>query len=123
MLDPHSYKGIALNDLEINVVAWAEARKEHIRSRTTRYEGTETDIEPEWATEAALDPQRVVRVAGNAEETSSLKVIGYSASVPPSGDVLKVWIWSDDPESGEWNGASACIANASDRKKYGKESL
>lgn len=115
-MDPGHYKGVPLGDLYIEAVTWTEERAEHIRSRTVRYGSGETNLEPEWATEAALDPDRTVRVAGDKEETSSLKVVGYSQSF---NGLLKVWIWSDEPQtSSMWNGGSAAAANDTDIRRY-----
>lgn len=112
------YKGVPLEELKIETIAWTEDRAEHVRLRPGRQSGG-TALEPEWATEAALDPLRIIRVAGTEKpETSSLKVIGESRSF---GGLLKVWIWSDEPAtSGTWNGGSACVATDSDRRGYAK---
>jgi hypothetical protein len=115
-VDRRRYKGVPLGDLRIEVVVWTDERIEHIRTRSVRYLAGEMNLEPAWADEAALDTRRVVAVAGDQEETSSLKVIGYSQSVD---DLLKVWIWSDEPRtSSVWNGGSASSANDSDRRRY-----
>lgn len=71
------YKGVPLGELRIEGVIWTPDRAAHIRTRTVRYTSGETNLEPEWANEAALDPARIVAVAGEKEETSSLKVVGY----------------------------------------------
>ncbi len=105
-----------LDELQIDAIAWTEDRAEHVRLRPRRQPGSAV-VEPEWATEAALDPSRVIRVAGTQKpETASLKVIGESRGF---GGLLKVWIWSDEPStSGTWYGGSACVATNSDRRKY-----
>lgn len=76
-------------------------------------------MEPAWATEAALDPERVVRMT----DGMSLKVIGLSGSAPSRGEgevgrVLKVWIVPKDLAEGEWWGTTACDANDRDRSIY-----
>ena len=106
------YKGVGLRELRINAVSWTEERAEHLRR--SRRNPDERDIECEWATEAALDPSRVVVVAG-AGESASLKVVGWSDGALI---LLKVWIWSDDPTRDEWNGGSAAPANGTDEKRY-----
>ncbi len=71
------------------------------------------DVEPEWATEAALEPKRLAAEAG-----ASLEVIGYSAG---AGRLLKVWLFPKNEgnlHSGEWWGTSACAANAQDVRDY-----
>lgn len=118
MLDPRRYKGVPLEQLRIDGIEWTPERQQHIQTRTERYGPNERNIEPEWATEAALDPDRLIQVAGNEEATSSIKVIGYSPSAFGAGHLLKVWIWSDDPASGLWFGGSASVANPSDSRRY-----
>jgi hypothetical protein len=67
---------------------------------------------------AALDPDRLVRVAGSGS-TASLKIIGHSEG---AGRLRKLWVWSDEPDdSDEWNGGSAAAANDSDTKRYTEE--
>lgn len=106
------YRGIPIRGLRIDSVEWTEERAEHIRTRTKRYGENEFDIEPEWATEAALD---VDRLAGPALSGDSLQVVGYSGSCRR---VLKVWLYPKDLEQGEWYGASACEANRTNRRIY-----
>ena len=114
-----AYKGVPLRDLRIEAITWTEDAANHIRSRTTRTgRPGEFDVEPEWATEAALDPRRIVRLARpNDPTTQSLKVVGYSDSAMR---LLKVWIWSDSPGEPDWYGGSAAEANESDERLYWK---
>lgn len=76
-------------------------------------------MEPAWATEAALDPERIVRTT----DGKSIKVIGRSVSAPARsegalGRILKVWIMPKDLAEGEWWGTTACDANDRDRSIY-----
>lgn len=111
------YRGVPIRGLRIDAVEWTEERAEHIRSRTKRYGPGEFDIEPEWATEAATDVDRLAGPAGSGE---SLQVVGFSVSC---GRVLKVWLYPKDLEAGEWYGASASEANETNQRQYrvGKE--
>ncbi|MDP8928577.1 MAG: hypothetical protein M3O70_08400 [Actinomycetota bacterium] len=107
-----------LEDLTIESVDWTH-RAEHIRTRSERYGRSELDVEPEWATEAALEPNRLIDRASER----SIVVIGLSLSAPPrhpqdEGRLLKVWLVPKDLDLGDWWGASACEANASDRRQY-----
>jgi hypothetical protein len=117
MAAPVDYKGVRLEDLRIERVEWDDEASEHIRTRRARKGPAETDIEPEWATEAALADIRLVAVApSDSPDTASLRVVGYSEG---ASALLKVWLWSDDPSgSATWNGASACLANVSDIRKH-----
>jgi hypothetical protein len=121
MTDGEAYEGVPLEDLAINDIDWTHAG-EHIHTRSKRKGTGEFDVEPEWATEAALDPKRLISTTGGL----SIVVIGSSTSAPPRaagevGRVLKIWIVPKDVSdlsSGSWWGASACDGNRTDRKRY-----
>lgn len=119
------YEGIPLSELRIDVVEWTLERAAHIRTRSTRYgRSTEFNVEPEWATEAALDPRRLVSTTAS----KSIEVIGLSRSAPPRqadqmARILKVWLYPKDLQRGHWLGASACEANEQERREYRKRSL
>lgn len=104
-------QGVPIDELPILAVDWLY-RAEHIRTRSARQSG-DFDVEPAWATEAALDPDRLVDVASQG----SIVVLGFSQQ---AGRVLKVWLVPKDdmPASGEWWGASACAANERNVKDY-----
>jgi hypothetical protein len=50
------FDGIPLSELPIDEVVWSEERSKHIRTRAERKGPAEINIEPLWASEAALDP-------------------------------------------------------------------
>lgn len=108
-----TYRGVLLSDIEVNDVDWT-GREEHLRQRSVRTgDLDELDVEPEWATEAATDPNRLAR----ERDSGSLEVIGWSPSAPGTvpgrkGRVLRVWVRParDDVRSGHWIGGSACAA-------------
>lgn len=113
-----TYEGIPLEELRIESIDWTY-RGDYIRSRSARKGQKEFDVEPAWATEAALDPERIVRTT----DRKSIKVIGRSASAPARsedalGRILKVWIVPKDLAEGEWWGTTACDANDRDRSIY-----
>ncbi len=109
MTDGDAYEGIPLEELLINDIDWTH-RGEYIRTRSQRKAPNEFDVEPEWATEASLDPKRLISTTGG----KSVAVIGLSRSAPSrtageQGRVLKVWIVPKDFSdllSGSWWGAS-----------------
>lgn len=115
-----TFGGIPYGNLPRESVDWTHAG-EHIRTRSQRKGRAEFDVEPEWATEAALDPEALI---GPGSSTTSIEVIGFSPSAPAAdgnglGRVLKVWLVpKDDPPSGEWWGASACAGNDQDVAAY-----
>ena len=71
------------------------------------------NIEPLWASEAALDPNRLVRRGSGRE---SVEVLGYS---PSARRVLLVWIYTTEhPPTGVWQGGSAIAAGRRLRATY-----
>jgi hypothetical protein len=120
------YEGLQLDALPINDVDWTH-RGEYIRTRSERKGPREFNVEPEWATEAALDPNRLIGYCGDGR---SIEVVGLSRSAPAraglgTGRVLKVWLVPKEPRGvppeGEWWGASACDGNDRDRRDYWEE--
>jgi len=115
-----TFLGIPFGELPRESVDWTH-RAEHIRARSARKGPQEFDVEPEWATEAGLDPEALI---GPGSSTTSVEVIGYSPSAPSrdaqgQGRVLKVWLVpKGDPPTGDWWGASACDANDEDVAAY-----
>ncbi|MGH3501111.1 MAG: hypothetical protein ACRDQA_09510 [Nocardioidaceae bacterium] len=107
------FDGIPTDELPIDEVIWSAERAKHIRTRTERKGPREINIEPEWATEAALDPRRKTR-RGTGQE--SIEVIGYS---PTARRVLLVWVYTTDhPPTGVWHGGSAIAAGRRLRRTY-----
>lgn len=90
------YFGIPLERLRIESVYWSPERSDHIRTRSARHGPNEFDVEPEWATQAVMDPKRIVAPA--AANSDSLEVIGFSAS---TNELLKVWIYPRRSRGGE----------------------
>jgi hypothetical protein len=88
-------------------------RAKHIRTRAERKGPAEVNIEPLWASEAALDPNRLVRRGGGRE---SVEVLGYS---PSARRVLLVWIYTTEHPPGDiWQGGSAIVAGRRLRAAY-----
>jgi hypothetical protein len=108
--DSSTFMGVPLEALSIDSVEWSEDAVQHMKER--RAEQGVRCPEPEEATEAALDPDRVVRIAAAGR---SLKVVGRCAS---SGSLIKVWLWPKDMSNGEWFGGSAVDANGTDENIY-----
>jgi hypothetical protein len=76
------FDGIPVGELPIDEVAWSEERAKHIRTRTERKGTVEINIEPLWASEAALDPNWLVRRGSGREP---VEVLGYSPSAGAAG--------------------------------------
>ena len=57
------FDGIPLRELPIDEVAWSEERAKHLRTRAQRKGPAEINIDPLWASEAALDLNGLVRCA------------------------------------------------------------
>lgn len=107
------FDGIPLRELPIDEVVWSEERTKHIRTRAERKGPAEVNIEPLWASEAALDPNRLVRRGSGRE---SVEVLGYS---PSARRVLLVWIYTTGhPPDGTWHRGSAIVAGRRLRAAY-----
>ena len=102
-----------MGELPIESVDW-EHRADYIRQRSQRKRSPkEFNVEPEWATEAALDRKRLVGDSGS-EKSVSIQVIGYSAA---AGRVLTVLLVpKDHPPAGDWWGAKAYAASDADER-------
>jgi hypothetical protein len=119
--DEERYRGRALADLVIIDIEWSEWSARHLQSRTTRYPDNpdEMNLEPEWATEAALDP--FGRLSVSKEQ---LRVLGLSPSAPPAADstrrgrVLRVILKARDMDDGYWTGVTAMPASTAASQYY-----
>ncbi|MBO0686688.1 MAG: hypothetical protein J2P45_26375 [Candidatus Dormibacteraeota bacterium] len=110
-----SYDGIAYEELPLEAVDWSE-RDEYIRRRSERKAlPNEFDVEPEWATEAVMEPNRVVG-PGRSRSGATIRVIGYS---PGAGRLLTVLLLGkDEPVGGEWWGVDAWASSDRDMREY-----
>jgi hypothetical protein len=115
MPDEESYDGIAVPDLRIDSVEWTTEQAEHIRTRSSRYAGA-FDIEPEWATEAALNPSRRFGLDSGSKTGEGIRVVGRSQA---TGRVLTVILIPEEhPPEGGWLGVTAWVANGRDLREY-----
>jgi len=121
--DATGYDGVPYENLVIAAVTWSKSVSEHMATRSERYGRAQFDVsDPEWATEAARDPDRLVGDR-RSRDGDTVRVIGWSSSAPArgrlAGRVLKVWLEGDGPtSSGRWTGRSACEANDGEQQKY-----
>jgi hypothetical protein len=115
LAEPPRYRGHLLSDLRIMEISWPEWCARHIKSRILRYpdNADELDIEPEWASEAALDPSG--RLSLTLE--NDLRVTGWSQHAPSAswsqrpGRVLRVVLKPVDVANGSWSGFTAAPAS------------
>lgn len=107
-------------DLRIEAVDWSY-QAAYIRTRHLRKPG-ETSIEPEWATEAVFDFNRIIAAPDPASKNGkTIRVIGLSQH---AREVLAVILMPDSEPSefkGVWIGVNAWIANSTMTKRYYKE--
>lgn len=90
-------------------------RANHSRSRSQRKGRSDFDVEPEWATEAALDPKRRVG-DGRSESGETIRVVGWSAQAE---EVLIVLLLpKEHPPTGDWWGVNAWKVNDRERRVY-----
>lgn len=94
-------------------VEWDEAAAEHIRTRSTRYDGA-VDIDPAWTSEIVTDPDRLVDEPDpRSAHVNSVRIVGYS---PTAGMVLTVVALRD--RSGVLHGASAWRTRGAALRQY-----
>ena len=116
------YRGRRLGDLEVIDVTWSEWSAGHLRTRRARYpdDQDELDIEPEWASEAALDPERWLSVT----KENDLRATGWSLHAHPAtwshrrGRVLRVVLKPIDIDDGYWSGVTAAPASREAAERY-----
>lgn len=114
-MEDGTYHGHPLDDLLIAEIDWSE-RGEHIRTRSLRKPG-DLDIEPEWATEAAFDEERLIGLDPGSKTGWGLRVIGRSQQM---NRVLTVILIPKNPASwdGSWWGATAWVSNSTENRRY-----
>jgi hypothetical protein len=117
------YRGRPLRDLEVIDIAWSEWSERHLRNRRERYpnDPDELDIEPEWATEAALDPYGRLSLT----QQNDLRVTGWSEHAPSAswsnfrqGRVLRVTLKPVEMDEGYWSGVTAAPASKAAAEFY-----
>ena len=114
-----TYDGIPYDQLPIEDVEWTDKAAEHVRNRSGRKDRpNEFDVEPDWATEAALDPRRLVRDSGS-RSGQTVGVVGRSLTC---GRVLEVVLLPQrHPPHGHWWGVTAWVASRANRAEYEDE--
>lgn len=115
MAEQETYDGIAVQDLRVDSVQWALGQAEHVRTRSSRYPGA-FDIEPEWATEAALNPTRRFGLDPANKTGEGIRVVGRSKA---AGRVLTVILIPEEhPPAGTWFGVTAWVTRGRDLRDY-----
>ncbi len=115
MAEEETYDGIAIPDLRVDSVTWTAGQAEHVRTRSSRYPGS-VNLEPEWATEAAMDPKRRFGLDPASKTGEGFRVVGRSAT---SGQVLTViLIPQEHPPTGAWLGVTAWVTKGRDLRDY-----
>ena len=110
-----TYDGIRIADLRVDSVRWTPAQAEHVRTRSSRYPGA-FDIEPEWATEAALHPRRRFGLDPASKTGEGIRVIGRSEA---AGRVLTVILIPEEhPPAGAWLGVTGWVTKGRDLRDY-----
>jgi hypothetical protein len=74
-----TYDGIAILDLRVDSVTWTPGQAQHVCTRSGRYPGA-VNLEPERATEAAMDPKRRFGVDPASKTGEGIRVVGRSAT-------------------------------------------
>jgi len=109
------YDGIPVEELAIEEVGWTE-RGDYIRTRSARKGRPEFEVEPEWATEAATEPRRLLGLDLASRSQRTIHVIGWSAA---AGKLLTVILLPKHrPPDGRWFGVNAWASNSRDERAY-----
>lgn len=112
------YDDVPISELDIDSVEWSRAQARHIRTRSARYPGA-FNIEPEWATEAALDPRARIGLDPSSKTGEGIRVTGWS---PGAGRVLTVILLpATHPPTGAWLGATSWSTKGRDLRDYREE--
>jgi hypothetical protein len=83
-----------------------------------RYPGA-LDVEPEWATEAALAPRARIGLDPSSKTGEGIRVTGWSAG---AGRVLTVILLpAGHPPTGAWLGATSWMTKGRDLRDYREE--
>lgn len=115
MAEEETYDGIAIPDLVVDSVTWTAGQAEHVRTRSSRYPGA-VNLEPEWATEAVMDPKRRFGLDPASKTGEGIRVVGRSAT---SGQVLTVILIPEEhPPMGAWLGVTAWVTKGRDLRDY-----
>ncbi len=109
------YDEVPVSLLVIDAIDW-EYRAEYIRTRTLRKSVQEFDVHPEWATEAALDPHRLVGKDPASKSGQAVRIVGYSQGAERVLAVIV--IPKEHPPAGDWWGVNAWAASETDRRRY-----
>lgn len=115
MAEEETYDGIAIPDLRVDSVTWTAGQAEHVRTRSSRYPGA-VNLEPEWATEAAMDPKRRFGLDPASKTGEGIRVVGRSAT---AAQVLTVILIPEGhPPTGAWLGVTAWVTKGRDLRDY-----
>jgi hypothetical protein len=113
--EEETYDGIALPDLRVDSVTWTAGQAEHVRTRSSRYPGA-VNLEPEWATEAVMDPGRRFGLSPASKTGEGIRVVGWSAT---AAQVLTVILIPEEhPPTGAWLGVTAWVTKGRDLRDY-----
>lgn len=94
-------------------IEWDETVAQHIRTRSTRYDGA-VDIDPAWTNEVLADPDRLVDEPDpRSAHANSVRVVGYS---PAAGMVITIVALRD--RHGVLHGASAWKTRGAALRQY-----
>jgi hypothetical protein len=116
--EEEAYDGILVSELRIDSVEWSPEQTDHIRTRSARYPGA-FDIEPEWATEAVLDPRARIGLDPSSKTGEGIRVTGWSTG---AGRVLTIILLpAAHPPTGTWLGATSWATKGRDLRDYGEE--
>lgn len=114
-MEEERYDDIPVSELRVDSVEWLPEQARHIRTRSSRYLGA-MDIEPEWATQAALDRRARIGLDPASKTGEGIRVTGWSDG---AGRVLTSVLLPDThPPAGAWLGATCWATKGRDLREY-----
>jgi hypothetical protein len=117
-VEEEAYDDIPVAELRIDSVEWLPEQTDHIRTRSKRYSGA-FNIEPEWATQAVLDPRARIGLHPASKTGEAIRVTGWSAG---AARVLTIILLpAVHPPDGAWLGATSWTTKGRDLRDYWEE--
>jgi hypothetical protein len=117
-VEEEAFDELPVAALRIDSVEWLPEQTDHIRTRSKRYPGA-FNIEPEWATEAVLDPRARIGLQPASKTGEAIQVTGWSAG---AGHVLTIILLpAAHLRDGAWLGATSWATKGRDLRDYWEE--
>jgi len=114
-VEEERYDGIRISELRVDSVEWLPDQARHVRTRSARYRGA-VDIEPEWATQAALDLRARIGLDPASKTGEGIRVTGWSDGADRV--LTAILLPAAHPPAGAWFGVTCWAAKGRDLREY-----